>query len=38
MAEAKDAFKTLKKACLEGPVLAFTDLDQPFLLESNVSK
>ena len=36
--EAKDAFKILKKACLEAPVLAFANFDILFLLESNASK
>ena len=38
MAETKDVFETLKKACLEAPVLAFADFDKPFLLETNASK
>ena len=37
-AEAKDALATLKKACLEAPVLAFADFNKPFLLETNTSK
>ena len=27
MAEAKDTFETLKKACLKAPVLAFVDFE-----------
>ena len=38
MAEAKDAFETPKRACLEAPVLAFADLNMPFLLETNAGK
>ena len=36
--EANDAFETLKRTCLEAPVLAFADFDYPFLLETNASK
>ena len=38
MAEAKDAFETLKKACLKAPVLAFVHFNKPFLLETYTSK
>ena len=38
MAEGKDAFETLNKACLEAPVLAFANFDKPFLLERDASK
>ena len=36
--DVQAAFETLKKACLEAPVLAFADFSKPFLLETNVSK
>ena len=32
------AFETLKKACLEPPMLAFADFNKPFLLETDTSK
>ena len=31
-------FKTLMKACLKTPVLAFVDFNKPFLLETDASK
>ena len=37
MAEAKDAFEMLKKACLKPPVLAFANFGKPFLLEMDAS-
>ena len=37
MAEAKDTFETLKKACLKTPVLTFANFDKPFLLETDAS-
>ena len=36
--DAQVAFVTLKKACLEDPVLAFADFNKPFLLETDTSK
>ena len=36
--EVQVAFETLKKACLEVPVLAFDNFNKPFLLETNASK
>ena len=38
MAEAKDTFVTLRKACHKAPVLAFADLDKPFPLATDASK
>ena len=35
--EAKDAFNTLKQRCMTAPVLAFADLEKPFLLETDIS-
>ena len=37
-AEARDAFQTLKRACLMAHVLAFADCDKLCLLETNTSK
>ena len=36
--DVQATFELLKKACLEAPVLAFADFDNPFLLETNASK
>ena len=35
---ALEAFKTLKKACITAPILAFADYTKPFLLETDMSK
>ena len=37
MPEAREAFDTLKKKCMTVPVLAFADLEKPFLLEMDAS-
>ena len=34
---ALEAFETLKKKCMTAPVLAFADLEKPFILETDVS-
>ena len=36
--EALEAFKTLKQACMNNPVLAFTVYTKAFLLETDASK
>ena len=36
--EALDAFQTLKWACMNSPVLAFTDYTKDFLLKTDASK
>ena len=36
--EALEAFKALKQACMNSPVLAFTDYTKDFLLETDTSK
>ena len=36
--DAQATIKTLKKACLEAPILSFADFNKPFLLETNASK
>ena len=38
MEDVLSAFEMLKKACPEVPVLAFANFNQPFLLETDVSK
>ena len=38
MADPRNAFKMLKKACLEGPCLAFANFNKPFLLETDANK
>ena len=37
MPAALEVFETLKKKCMTVPVLAFTDLEKPFVLETDVS-
>ena len=36
--EALEAFKALKQACMNSPVLAFADYMKDFLLETDASK
>ena len=38
MTETQDAFKTVKKACIKAPVLAFADCNKPFPLETDANK
>ena len=38
LVKAKDAFETLKKACLKAPVVAFADFDEPFPIETDANK
>ena len=35
---AQAAFKMLKKACLQAPVLVFSDFNKLFLMETDASK
>ena len=35
--EAEEAFKVLKDACLQAPILSFPDFNKPFLLEMDTS-